>query len=93
MREFIAEQYLSGSDTGAAHSGAEAARLAAEQLCREGAPVQFVRSIFIPEDETCLYIYEADSVETVRAAIARAGLRFEHVAEALSDSGAKRSLT
>jgi Protein of unknown function (DUF4242) len=92
MREYIAEQYLSGTDTGAAQSAAYAARLAAEQLSREGVSVQLVRSIFVPEDETCLYIYEADSVQTVRAAMSRAGLRLEHIAEALSDSGPNRRL-
>jgi hypothetical protein len=93
MREFIAEQYLSGTDAAAAQRGADAARLAAEQLRREGLPVQLVRSMFIPEDETCLYIYRADSIETVQMAITRAALRLEHVAEAMSDSGANRGLT
>lgn len=90
MREFIAEQYLSGCDAGAAGRGAHAARRAAEQVSRDGARVRFVRSIFIPEDETCIYIYEADSIEAVREAIARAALRFEHLAEAVSESGANR---
>lgn len=92
MREFIAEQYLSGRDTTAAQRGADAARRAAEQLGREGVPVRFLRSIFVPADETSLYIYEADSIETVRLAIARAGLRLERVAEAMSDSGGQREL-
>jgi hypothetical protein len=59
MREFVAEQHVAGSDANAAQRGADAARLAAEQLTREGTPVQFVRSIFIPRDETCVYVYEA----------------------------------
>jgi hypothetical protein len=93
MREFVGEQYLSGSDTAAVKRGTDAARHAAEQLGCEGVAVEFVRSIFVPEDETCLYIYQADSIETVQLAIARADLRLEHVAEAISDSGTKRGLT
>jgi Protein of unknown function (DUF4242) len=93
MREFIAERYLSGCDAAEAARGAHAARRAAEELSRQGVRVRFVRSIFIPEDETCIYIYEADSIETVRASIARAGLGVEHLAEAVSESGADRRHT
>jgi hypothetical protein len=87
MREFVAEQYLSGTDVAAVQHGASAARLAAEQLTGEGTPVEFVRSIFIAEDETCLYVYQAESVEAVLAAAARSSLRFEHVSEAVTELG------
>jgi hypothetical protein len=87
VREFVAEQYLSRTDAAGADRGANAARLAAEQLTREGTPVEFVRSIFIPEDETCLYIYRADSIEAVRAALEHAPLRFDRVSEAVTGAG------
>lgn len=88
MREFVAEQYVSGADTAGVERGAEAARFAAEQLSGEGTPVEFVRSIFIPLDETCMYVYRADSIETVHAALARTQLRFERVSEAVTKCGA-----
>jgi hypothetical protein len=91
VREFVAEQYVPRCETEAAARGAEAARTAAEQLSREGAAVRFVRSIFIPDDETCIYLYLADSVEAVRAAAALASLPLERVSEAVSESGAPRS--
>jgi len=87
MSEFVAEQYLAGTDAAAARQGASAARSAAEQLTREGMPVEFVRSIFIPDDETCIYVYEADSIEAVREATARSSLRFERVSEAVTELG------
>jgi hypothetical protein len=87
MREFVAEQYRSSTEVDAAERVASAARLAAEQLTREGTPVEFVRSIFIPEDETCFYIYKAVSIESVLAAGARSSLRFERVSEAVTESG------
>jgi hypothetical protein len=93
MREFVAEQYVSRSDPGTAERGARAARLAAERLTREGTPVELVRSIFIPEDETCIYVYEACSIDAVRAALARAPLRFERVAEAVTRSGVPAGTT
>lgn len=87
MREFVAEQYISGTDADAAQRGADAARRASEQLRREGTPVEFVRSIFIPRDETCIYIYKAGSDEALQAALARTPLRFERVSEAVTEHG------
>ena len=82
MREFVAEQYLPAGGIEAAARGVSAARAAAEQVTSEGTPVQFVGSIFIPEDETCLRLYRPDSIETVRSATARASLPLEQLAEA-----------
>jgi hypothetical protein len=93
VREFVAELYVSGTDAVAAERGATAARLAAEQLTREGTPVEFVRSIFIPEDETCMYIYNAHSIDSVRAALARIPLRFERVSEAVTGTGTPTGTT
>ena len=41
--------------------------------------MRFVRSVFIPEDEACLCVYQASSGEDVREAARRAGLHVEHV--------------
>jgi hypothetical protein len=82
--EFVAEQYVARSDAGAAERAACAARGAAAQLTREGTRVRLVQAIFIPEDETCMHVYETDSVETVRRLATRAALCFERVAEAVA---------
>ncbi|MGD0084471.1 MAG: nickel-binding protein [Acidimicrobiales bacterium] len=87
MHEFAAEQYLSGADTAAAKRDASIARIAAEQMAREGISIEFVRSIFVPEDETCIHIYQADSIEAVREVAARAALRFDRVSEAITETG------
>jgi len=44
-----------------------------------------VRSIFVPEDETCIYLYEAASQDAVEEAARRAGLPIDTVAEAIPD--------
>ncbi|HWE33630.1 MAG TPA: nickel-binding protein [Solirubrobacteraceae bacterium] len=90
MREFVAEQYLPADGRAAAAGGAGAARAAAEELTREGTAIEFVRSIFIPEDETCLHLYLAESRDAVRALAGRAALRLERVTEAVTDSGAQQ---
>lgn len=85
MVEFLVELYVSREDAGAVGRGAERARLAAEQLTQEGTPVQYLRSIFVPEDETCFYLYEADSADAVHEAAQRAALPFERVSEAAAE--------
>jgi Protein of unknown function (DUF4242) len=90
MRAFVAEQYLPAKAAATAAYGAEAAGRAAEQLTREGTPVRFVRSIFVPEDETCFHLYLAESIEAVHAAAGRASLPVERVAEAFSHAGPAR---
>jgi Protein of unknown function (DUF4242) len=94
MREFVAEQYLPATAASASVTLAGVARRAAEQLACEGTQVRFVRSIFIPQDETCLHFYLAESAEAVQVAAARASLRLERVAEAVSwlpDEATQRS--
>jgi hypothetical protein len=84
MQEFVAEHYLPAAGAAAAERGVAAARRAAEQMTREGTRVQFVRSIFIPEDETCIHLYRADSIEAVRTAAMRAALPLERIAAAVT---------
>jgi hypothetical protein len=88
MRAFVAEQYLPAAGADNAALVADAARAAAEQLTREGVAVEFVQSIFIPEDETCIHLYLSDSIEAVQAAAGRAELSPDRVSEAVSWSGA-----
>src|SRR5579859_8260517 len=87
MRDFVGEQYLSAGDTDVAARRARAARDACEQLVMAGTRVRYVRSIFIPEDETCLHLYRAESIEAVRTAAAQASLALERVTEAIVDEG------
>jgi hypothetical protein len=86
VAEFLAEQYLSRTDPDAVCGSADRARLASAELTREGTPVRFLRAIFVPEDETCFYLFEAGTAAAVREAARRAELEFEHVAETLSDA-------
>lgn len=43
-------------------------------MTAEGTPVRFLRSIFVPEDESCFFLYEARDPETVGEAVRRADL-------------------
>lgn len=93
MAEFLIELYISRTDDAAVENSAERGRIAAEELTREGTAVRYQRSIFLPEDETCFYIYEAESVDDVREVARRAALPFERIAEVITalNEGRNRS--
>lgn len=59
------------------------ARHASDELRREGTQVRFLRSIFVPEDDVCLYLYRAASTQAVREAASRAALSVRKVTETL----------
>jgi hypothetical protein len=79
--EFLVEFYVSRQDAGSAER-AERARLGADALTREGRPVRYLRTIVVPEDETCYLLFEASSVDFVREATARAALPCERITRA-----------
>jgi uncharacterized protein DUF4242 len=84
VAEYVVELYVAREDVAALELSAERARRAAEELTREGTPVRFLRSIFLPVDETCFFLYEAASAELVREVARRAQLPFDRVAEAVA---------
>ena len=59
------------------------ARHASDELRHEGTQVRFLRSIFVPEEDVCFYLYRATSPEAVREAASRAALSFREVTETL----------
>jgi len=58
------------------------ARRATEDLRGEGTDVQFIRSIFVPEESACFYLYKAASADDVYEAVRRAALQFDDIVEA-----------
>ena len=79
MAEFLVELYVSGAGADGADHETRRARCAAAELTAEGRPVRLVRSIFVPEDETCFLLVEAETAEVVHEAANRAAVPFERV--------------
>jgi hypothetical protein len=65
-------------------------RAAAEEVSDGGNPVRFLRRILVPEDETCLLLYEAKSADDAAEAARRAGIEVERVVEAVEEGSALR---
>jgi hypothetical protein len=59
------------------------ARRTTEEMRREGERVRFLRSVFVPENDTCFFLYEGTSAQSVRAAATRAQLGVVRVDEPL----------
>jgi hypothetical protein len=74
MPRFLVEAYVARSRAQEARAAGRAAREAAEELTREGTPVRYVRTTFLPNDETCFHVFEAAAEEAVGEVCRRAGL-------------------
>jgi hypothetical protein len=83
VQSYFAEAYLARPRASDLPAHERRARSAAKELAQQGIAVRFVRSIFVPADEICFYVFEAASADAVRAACQNAALRFERVIEAV----------
>ena len=72
---------FTGEQVAAAAKRAKQTTLA---MTREGTPVRYMRSIFIPGEDKCYCLFEGDSADTVLQANKRADLPVESISEALS---------
>jgi hypothetical protein len=93
MPSYIVEVYMPRSRAHEARATASRARAAAVQLSREGVPVRYVRTTFLPDDETCLHVFEAASAELVEAASSRAELGRARIVPAIEASEPPRRKT
>jgi hypothetical protein len=80
---FLAELYLPETGAKARRSVIRKAERAAASLARDGAPIRLVRSVVVPQDEMCLFLFEADSTETVCRVGKAGGIAFDRVVEAV----------
>jgi hypothetical protein len=85
MSEFLVELYIPKTSRDAGAVASERLRRSAAELTAEGRPVGLVRSIYVPEDETCFLLVEAASAEVVRETARRAAVSYERVVETALD--------
>jgi hypothetical protein len=75
MSEFLAELFSEAGDL----DGRSALVQRAQQAAAGSADVRFLRSMFLPEDEVCFLVFEADSLEAVVRLAAQAALPIDRV--------------
>ena len=91
MVSYLVEVYLPRSSAGDAHATGLRARTAAAQLAAEGTAVRYVRTTFVPDDETCFHVFEAASRDSVEEVCSRAGLGRIRIVCAIEDPSAGQS--
>jgi hypothetical protein len=83
MPSYLIESYLPRSHSGGLRAMVERLRRATESLTAEGTQVRHLRSTFVPDDELCLHLLEAESAATVGEASRRAAIEPARVVPAL----------
>jgi hypothetical protein len=81
---YLVETYLARGHAGERATRELRARSAAQELKWES--VRFERSIYVPEDEICFFVFDAPSGREAALAAQRAGLDPIRVVEAVSSA-------
>jgi hypothetical protein len=86
MPTFLVESYAPGSEQAIVHAEHRARRTA--ELSED---VHYIRTTFLPGDETLLHLFEAPSAEVLERAGRLATLAFDRIVEAVegADSGSR----
>lgn len=84
MPSYLVETYLARGDAGGRAVRERRARSVAAELTAQGNPVHFDRTIHLPEDEICFFVFDAPSGRDVALAAQRAELDPLRVVEAIS---------
>ena len=91
MPDYCLEIYLTAGSPAALDDAVRSARAAAESFEARGRSLRYLRSTYLPEDETCLHFFAAASAEDVAEAARQAGLTGERVTRSIhADQPARR---
>ena len=90
MPSYLVETYLARGRTHERAEHERRASTAAAELTQGATRVRFDRSIHVPEDEICFYVFDAPSARDATYVAERAGLDPIRVVEAISSGKEKR---
>ena len=86
MPQYVVERHLPNFTGEQVVAAAKRAKQTTAAMTREGTPVRYLRSIFIPGEDKCYCLFEGETADVVRQANERADLPVESISEALSIS-------
>jgi hypothetical protein len=81
---YLVETYLARGHAGEQAARERRARSVAEELTKGTSRVRFERSIYVPEDEICFFVFDAPSGRDAALAAERAELDSIRVVEVVS---------
>jgi hypothetical protein len=88
MPKYMVERHLPGFKAEQLPSAATLAKRVTGEMTKEGVPVRYLGSTFVPGEERCMCLFEGPSADAVRQANVRAGLPLERIVEATNISPA-----
>ncbi len=80
MAIFLVESYAPRTTSPDVLAGE--AREAAAEMAGRGTDVRYVRTIFVPEDETCFHLFDAPTADDVARALASIGVSYDRITRA-----------
>ncbi|NQW23364.1 MAG: DUF4242 domain-containing protein [SAR202 cluster bacterium] len=84
MPQYVVERHLPNFTGEQVAAAAKRAKQTTFEMTREGTPVRYMRSIFIPGEDKCYCLFEGENPDSVLLANQRAELPVESISEALS---------
>ena len=91
MPSHLVETYLARGDAGGRAARERRARSVAAELTGQGTRVRFDRTIHLPEDEICFFVFDAPTGSDAALAAQRAELGPLRVVEAISSGEGDQS--
>lgn len=79
----MVERSLPGTTAAGLEAAAARAKAATAEMSEQGRPIRYLRSTFVPGEDKCFCLFEAEEPEAVREAQERAEIPFERIVEAL----------
>lgn len=83
MPKYMVERFLPQITNEQLVAAAARAKSTTAQMTKEGTPIRYLRSIFVPGEEKCFCLFDAPSAELVEEANERAQIPFDRVVEAI----------
>jgi hypothetical protein len=83
MATYMVERYLPGVSAEEVLAAAGRAKETTARMSREGVAVRYLRSTYLPFEESCFCLFEGPSVELVKSANEQAQIPFDRIVEAV----------
>lgn len=81
---YLVECYTPGIEQNAIEAMAQRARDKVAALRARGRSIEYVRAIFVPDDEVVFHTFLSDDIEAVREASVAAEIPFERIIESVA---------
>jgi len=83
MSTYMVERELPGISMGQLADAQKAAIDTSKQFTKQGKPVEYIRSTYVPGENKCMCLFEAESADMVKAVNDTAKIPYTRVVEAM----------